>query len=420
MTINPKSQYERWTAASLLLALWAASAAACSTEDPGTGEVRYPAKRSAAPGRVVFGDDGKLSGGMEGYAWVAAANLATVESPNPCNEQGCFTSTQDGLCTRGSLPALTCTTSESWDCNYEANWGVLVGLNPKSRGVAWGADAPETVAVTYAGEPGSYRLTAHVAGDPDHKTYCIEGYLSGLSVSADRLKSECWSDDGDPLPSFAVVDMMGLMLTSAKNDVSFNYCISEVELDAPADTSRVLVGNYGKLSGPMGGYAWVAAGEAASITSPSPCNQSGCFRNTGGVLCAQGSLPALECAGQDTPEYDCNWSANWGAMIGLNPTGAHTAWGERAMTRLSFTYSGGPGTYRLTAHAEGDPPEQVYCIQNYQSGQEVTAEMFRTSCWNDSGTTLPSFADVDSFGLTIGSAETPVSFDYCISSVTAR
>ena len=97
MTTKSKSQYERWTATSLLLALAAASATACSTEDPGPGEVRYPAKRAAAPARVVFGNDGKLSGGMEGYAWVVGADLATVESPKPCNEQGCFTSTQDGL-----------------------------------------------------------------------------------------------------------------------------------------------------------------------------------------------------------------------------------------------------------------------------------------------------------------------------------
>jgi hypothetical protein len=420
MTIDPKNQTERWTALNLVLALLAASAAACSTEDPGPGEVRYPAKRSGSPERVVFDDTGKLSGGMEGYAWVAGADLATIEAPNPCNEHGCFTSTQDGLCTRGSMPALTCTTPESWDCNYEANWGVLVGLNPKSRGEAWGEDAPETVAVAYAGEPGNYRLTAHVAGDPDHKTYCIEGYVSGLPVSADRFRSECWSDDGDPLPSFAVVDMIGLMVISAKHDVSFNYCVSDVSLDVPADTGRVLVGNYGKLSGPMGGYAWVAAGEVATVASPSPCDEHGCFRNAGGVLCTRGSLPALECTGQNTPEYDCNWSANWGAMIGMNPAGGHTAWGERATDRVAFTYSGGPGTYRLTAHVEGDPKSRVYCIPRYQSGQEVTAEMFRTTCWNDSGTPLGSFADVDSFGLMITSAETPVSFDYCISSITAR
>jgi hypothetical protein len=170
----------------------------------------------------------------------------------------------------------------------------------------------------------------------------------------------------------------------------------------------------------MDGYAWVASGDAATITSPSPCDKSGCFRNTGGKLCVKGSVPALECTGQGTADYQCDWSTNWGAMIGVNPTAAHTAWGERATERVSFIYSGGPGTYQLTAHVVGDPYDKAYCIRNYQSGQEVTAAMLRTKCWNQSGVALASLADVDSFGLLINSAQTPVEFDYCISAITAR
>jgi hypothetical protein len=393
--------------------------AACSSDDSGVVSARVPTALDAEVGSVTFAQNGKLGGGMAGWAWVAAGALATVDSPNPCDDSGCFKNTQSGLCTSGSLPALTCTTPESWDCNYDQNWGVVVGLNAQADGGTWGADAPQSVAVSYAGDPGNYWLTAHVAGDPQDKTYCIQAYPSGMAVRAEQLVSECWSSDGEPLPSFAVIDRLGLMLASAKTDVAFDYCVTGVTLNAPAETDRVLIGNHGKLSGPMTGYSWVAAGEAATIASPSPCDRSGCFRDTGGKLCLEASLPALQCTGHDTPEYKCDWATNWGAMIGMNPRDARSAWGERAASRVAVDYAGGPGTYQLTAHVAGDPKEQPYCLRNYQSGQAVTPEMLRTECWNDSGKALSSFADVDSFGLVLLSAETPVAVDFCIEAISA-
>ena len=87
----------------------------------------------------------------------------------------------------------------------------------------------------------------------------------------------------------------------------------------PRPGSPVFIGADGKLGGPMTGYAWVAAGPEASIAAPSPCNAQGCFKETHGQLCTRGSLPALRCTGQGTPNYSCNWDANWGAMIGMNP-----------------------------------------------------------------------------------------------------
>jgi hypothetical protein len=107
-------------------------------------------------------------------------------------------------------------------------------------------------------------------------------------------------------------------------------------------------------------------------------------------------------------------------MIGMNPAAAPTAWGASATGSMAFVYSGGPGTYQLTAHVAGDPYSRSYCIRNYRSGQVVTPNQFRTECWSSSGVTLARFADVDSFGLMITSAETPVAFDYCISGISAR
>jgi hypothetical protein len=404
----------------LTLALLAASAWACSSEEA-VGTIRAPETVSPGGDRVLFAYDGKLIGGMDGYAWVAAGNEAVVKSPSPCNDQGCFRDTQGRLCTVGNLPALNCTGqgTPQYSCNWSSNWGVLIGLNTTATRDPWGPNAPKTVSITYAGGAANYRLSAHVAGDPDEKDYCLDGYVSGLSVEPSRLRSPCWSDSGQPLPTFSVVDRLGLLLTSTESPVSFDYCISAITLNAPADTGRVIVGDYGKLSGPMNGWAWVAGAGATTFTSPNPCNDSGCFRNTGGKLCAKGSIPALKCTGQGTA-HSCDWSSNWGALIGMNPTAAHTAWGPSATGSVAFTYSGGPGAYQLTAHVAGDPYSKSYCLRNYRSGQVVKPSELRTECWTNSGTPLARFADVDSFGLLVGSAETPVAFDYCITGISAR
>jgi hypothetical protein len=405
----------------LVLLAVGAPAVACSSEET-VGTIRAPETVSPGGDRVLFAYDGKLIGGMEGYAWVAAGSSAVVKSPNPCNDQGCFRDTQGRLCTQGTLPALSCSGqgTPQFACDWSSNWGVLIGLNPKAPREAWGPGAPSTISIAYAGGGGNYRLVAHVAGDPDEKDYCLEGYASGLAVQPRRLRSACWSDSGQPLPSFSVIDRLGLMLTSAQSPVSFDYCISGITLNAPADPGRVLVNDDGKLSGPMNGYAWVGGAPATTVTSPNPCNHQGCYRNTGGKLCARGSIPALTCTGRGTAQFACDWSSNWGAMIGMNPTAGHTAWGVAATRSVAFTYSGRAGTYQLTAHVAGDPDGKSYCIQNYRSGQVVTANQFRTECWSNSGTALARFADVDSFGLLIGSAETRVAFDYCISAISAR
>ena len=402
-----------------LLAGCFAATPACSTDDPALGTVRTPQAVSTAEARTSFANDGKLSGALNGYAWVAAGKLATVESPHPCNDDGCFTNTEEGLCTQGSMPALTCQ-GNGWDCNYADNWGVMVGMNPAGEHVEWGAAAPQTVAITYTGGAGTYRLSAHVAGDPEEKDYCLDGYISGLAVRASNLRSKCWGDDGEPLPSFAIVDRIGLMMTSAKRNQTFDICVSDVTVNAPADTQRVPIGDNGKLSGALSGDSWVAGSDGTAFTAPAPCNETGCFRDTGGQLCAQGTIEALECSGSVAAgDYTCNWAQNWGGLIGVNTTAAHTAWGDHAREKISFVYSGKPGKYQLMAHVAGDPHEKIYCIRNYASGVEVPAGMFRTECWKSTGIPLAHFRDVDSFGLMILSEEHPVDFDYCVSTITA-
>lgn len=184
--------------------------------------------------------------------------------------------------------------------------------------------------------------------------------------------------------------------------------------------SPVFIGSDGKLGGPMTGYAWVAAGLGATIVTPAPCNDRGCFKQIEGELCTRGSIPALRCTGQGTPGYACNWGANWGSMIGVHTTSNRGPWLSDAPASLSLAYHGQRGTYRLNVHLAGDPDNKVYCIDAYRSGQAAEPSMFKTKCWGDSGQALGSFQQVDKIGLQLTSTESPTPFDYCVSALAVN
>jgi hypothetical protein len=392
-----------------------------------------PATSTAAPGArpgspVFIGADGKLSGPMTGYAWVAAGPEASIASPAPCNAQGCFKDTRGQLCTRGSMPALRCTGQGTphYACNWDANWGAMIGMNPTAGG-PWQSGAPTSISIAYQGGRGTYRLNAHVAGDPDKKNYCVDVYPSGQVVDAAMLRTECWGDKGQPLGSFRQVDKLMLQLTSSESPIAFDYCITAVAVNGtaggPGDSSggsHVAIGDHGKRGGEMGGYAWVAGGTGTTFTTPQPCNDSGCFRNTQGRLCARGTIASLACTNEGTPLLSCDWAANWGAVIGMNANLARGAWGAAAPSAVAVTYAGPPARYQLMAHVAGDPDNEIYCLAGYQSGQMVDAAQLQKRCWTGAGAPLRGFQNVDKIGLQVLSARDPVSFDVCVSDIVVR
>lgn len=196
---------------------------------PIVGDAAAPADAAPAGALQQIADDGKLSGGLSGYAWVAGGTGTTWISPNPCNDQGCFTNTGGVLCAQGSIAALTCTSPSS--CDWDSNWGAMIGWNPTPvQSEAWGAGATAGIAVTYAGGSGEYRLMVHAAGDPETKNYCVERYVSGTVAAPSAFLSQCWANAGDMLPDFAMVDKFGLQLISAQAPIDFNICISAIAL----------------------------------------------------------------------------------------------------------------------------------------------------------------------------------------------
>ncbi len=202
--------------------------------------VLVSASLSAAPSsrRVIIANDGKLEGVASGYAWVAGGDGTNIILPSPCNNSGCFKSTGGQLCTKGSIPALTCTGvgTPSYKCNWDKDWGLVLGFNTIQPAGPWGNMAPRTVAVGYAsvaraGSAGHFRLNAHVAGDPYSKQYCVDNYTPGAAVQASDMKSQCWFNTGEVLPSFRQVDTIGLLRVSENVPVTFDFCVNAISTD---------------------------------------------------------------------------------------------------------------------------------------------------------------------------------------------
>jgi len=200
--------------------------------------------------------------------------------------------------------------------------------------------------------------------------------------------------------------------------------LSAFTLSAAPSASTVVIGNDGKLSGALNGYAWVAPGQQTTVAAPSPCNNHGCFKNTGGKLCTKGHINALTCTGQGTPQLNCNWDKNWGVVLGFNPTDPQGPWGTSAATSVAVNYTsttqgGTAGHYRLNAHLVGDPQTKQYCVDYYAPGATVKASDFKSQCWFNSGDQLPSFRTVDTIGLMRVSDFTPIDFDFCVTGISA-
>lgn len=180
--------------------------------------------------RVFIANRGKLVGAMSGFAWVAGGDGTVFRAPSPCDEKSCFKGTDNALCTQGTIPALKCADRDAPDapCDWESDWGAKIGLDVGRPGEPWGPVAPTAISLEYTGVPVTMRLTAHRAGDPQGKDYCVDRYASGATVTAARFTTHCWTRSGDALADFVSVDKVGLQIPSAGDAIAFDYCISAI------------------------------------------------------------------------------------------------------------------------------------------------------------------------------------------------
>jgi len=201
--------------------------------------------------------------------------------------------------------------------------------------------------------------------------------------------------------------------------------LATISVSAAPSEKRIVIGNNGKLDGLANGWAWVYPSAGASIASPNPCNNSGCFKGTGGRLCTKGSIQALSCTGQGTSQFKCDWDKNWGMLLGFNTHEPAGPWGTSAPNQIAVQYTsvaqaGSTGHFRLTAHVAGDPYSKQYCIDNYTPGAVVRPSDMKSECWFGTGDSLSSFKQVDNLGLLRASENVPVSFDFCITAILAE
>jgi hypothetical protein len=198
--------------------------------------------------------------------------------------------------------------------------------------------------------------------------------------------------------------------------------LATASVSAAPTLRRITIGNNGKLEGAANGWAWVFPSRGATITTPQPCDKTGCFKDTGGRLCTKGSIQALACTGKGTPQHKCNWEENWGMVLGFNTHEPAGAWGAAAPGKVAVHYSsvaqaGSAGHFRLNAHVAGTPYSKQYCVDNYTPGAVVQPQDMKTECWFGTGESLSSFQSVDTIALLRVSENVPVAFDFCVSAI---
>jgi hypothetical protein len=188
------------------------------------------------PTRVFVANHGKLVGAFNGFAWVAGAAGVRIDAPNPCNERACFRGTDGMLCARGALPDATrCDPSRADGRCLPDPWAVKIGLDVHREGGPWGPSAKPYVSIDYRGAR-YLRLGAHRVGDGSRE-YCVDHYVSGDLVRAERFRAECWRDGGDTLTSFEDVDKFVLELPADAPGPAFDYCITAIDVADPIDAA---------------------------------------------------------------------------------------------------------------------------------------------------------------------------------------
>ena len=181
---------------------------------------------------VFFGEGGQLGHGLTGDTWVAGGEGTTFSTPASWDDRTHLRPEAGLLCTSGTVAGLSCVNEGTPRilCNWDRNWGVAIGWNTRADLKAWGDEAMGAIAVEFRGRSASYRLNAHLKGDPSERIYCIENYKSGQVVRPSMFKSECWFDKGDTLADFTRVDLFNLQSSSGASYVAFRYCISGITL----------------------------------------------------------------------------------------------------------------------------------------------------------------------------------------------
>jgi hypothetical protein len=191
---------------------------------------------SAPSGNTVTIANGKGSGAMVGYGWVALGSEDEVSDPTCGGTPIISTSscesttwaTKDALCVSGKIPALP---TEPKDTDYTNNWGISVGLNASETAGKGIGQTFSTVAITVTGSPTSgLRALVHKGGDADADSYCLAYATGPLQLS--KFAQDCWAEAPVKLLAASDIpnlDKVSVQVTSTSSPITVDkLCITGI------------------------------------------------------------------------------------------------------------------------------------------------------------------------------------------------
>ncbi|HEX7505917.1 MAG TPA: hypothetical protein VF550_04040 [Polyangia bacterium] len=204
----------------------------------------------SAGGATVSFSNGKASGALNGYGWVALGVEDTVTSPtcddssaggapntpitssSPCMNATTW-SNSNALCISGAIPVVI-------GGDYTDNWGVQIGVNssdPPATSAGRGTLGMSYSKVTFylrgtvTPTNTGIRGEIHRAGDPDSTSYCAT-IRSGTPVMLTAFNTACWDGSGTLLTASDVpnIDKVGVQVSSdtSNNYTVSNFCLAEI------------------------------------------------------------------------------------------------------------------------------------------------------------------------------------------------
>jgi hypothetical protein len=192
-----------------------------NTSGGGGGVASSGGSPAAGGGNTVTFSAGAAVGPMTGWGWIALGSLDTATSPT-CggtpitNAAPCMTSTSweatDSLCITGSIPALPASPVQA---DYDANWGLQIGVNANADDTIAIGQTFSTIAVTLTGSPlTGLRVELHRQGDPAATTYCANNTGSAMKLTS--FNTACWDGSGTAFTAADApnIDKVGIQVSS--------------------------------------------------------------------------------------------------------------------------------------------------------------------------------------------------------------
>jgi hypothetical protein len=140
-----------------------------------------------------------------------------------------------------------------------------------------------------------------------------------------------------------------------------------------------------------------------------------CSGGTATTTTTNGSV-TVTCGPTETTSFD--YGEDWGAIVGVESTGCAGGTLSIEPTSITVNFTGTPtgsGGILLGVVIGGIQ----YCVEQYESGQTLTAANLTEQCWNIGGASPASLAGISKVQLEITSGAGGFSFtDFCMTGIT--